>query len=227
MSGSNNLSLYIKRAETYQTKEYISEMFASNMIGVVNNIKFIKKTDNNGREYNGVIVVFNYWFMNSKVNQLIDEMGSSPTGVVKFIYNYHNGNYWYVNIYKSQYEEFTAVDQNLPDSDRITALENLVKSMSAQMRYMQAQQEKTERQLMENEQDEMRKHICNVALRTKMEDKDIEHNELISEVINLKEALKKSQEESIMFKCRLACLSIKLSRKQEEPDDLLLSKLIL
>ena len=67
---NNNISLYIKRAEQHHTKEFIEAAFASNKIGQVRELKFIKKSDTNGREYNGVIVAFEYWKMNIIVKNM-------------------------------------------------------------------------------------------------------------------------------------------------------------
>ncbi len=42
-SSFTNVALYIKRAEEYQTKEYIIKVFAERNIGKVHDVKFIKK----------------------------------------------------------------------------------------------------------------------------------------------------------------------------------------
>ena len=213
MASFNNISLYIKRADLYQTKEYISNVFETNNIGIVKDVKFIKKTDNVGREYNGAIVIFASWFMNAKVRQLLEEVGTSGTS--KFMYDC-NGHYWFINVYKPvmvESEEFAMVDAGLPDKERIDELEKLVKSMAAQMHYNQLRQERTESQLMAVEEKASRQVLLNMEMRFKLEDKDMamewakQDNE---------KALKEAQDEINNLKSRLEYLSLELVKKEEE-----------
>lgn len=213
MASFNNISLYIKRADLYQTKEYITNIFETNNIGIVKDVKFIKKTDNVGREYNGAIVIFASWFMNAKVRQLLEEMGTSGTS--KFMYDC-NGHYWFINVYKPvmvESEEFAIVDPGLPDKERIDELEKLVKSMAAQMHYTQLRQERTESLLMAVEEKASRQVLLNMEMRFKLEDKDMamewakQDNE---------KALKESQDEIDKLKSRLESLSLELVKKEEE-----------
>ena len=60
-----NKSLFIKRAEDYQNKEFIFNVFHKKNIGKVNDVTFIKKQNNVGKSYNGVIVTFEKWYNNS------------------------------------------------------------------------------------------------------------------------------------------------------------------
>lgn len=216
MASFNNISLYIKRADLYCTKAYICNAFEINNIGIVKDVKFIKKTDSVGREYNGAIVIFDRWFMNSIVTKLLDDMSSSPDGTTKFIYDYQCGRYWYINVYKPvvpESETIPAVDPSLPDKQRIDELEKLVQSMSAQLHYMQHRQEKTERQLMELEEKHSHQELCNMELRFKLEDKDIEMEWLKRDA---EKALQDVQGEAVILKSRLACMAIDLVRKEEK-----------
>ena len=176
MATVNNISLYIKRADLYQTKEFIVEAFASNSIGIVKDVKFIGKADTFGREYNGAIVVFDTWFMNAKVTELLDNISASANGSVKFVYDYC-GHYWFINIYKPilpECEKLTIVDPSLPDKQRIDELERIVQTMMAQMHNMQLRQEYLERQLMSSEEKMSRQSLLNIDLRSQLEDKEIE-----------------------------------------------------
>lgn len=173
MESFNNVSLYIKRAELECTKESIGEAFAHNNIGIVKDVRFIKKADQGGREYHGVIVLFERWFMNSKVKELLEKMDSSADGTTKFTYDYR-GRYWYINVYKSQNKEYITVDSSLPDKERIEALENSVQSMASQIHHSSLRQERTERQLMESEEKNYRYALLNIDLRSQLEDKAIE-----------------------------------------------------
>lgn len=173
MNSTNNLMLYIKRAEQHHTKDFIVEAFASNNIGKVRDVRFIKKMDMNGREYNGAVVIFEHWNMNTLVKQLLDQMSVSKDGTTKFVFDQYRGRYWFINIYKTQfpeYEEITTIDTGLPDKERITELENLVKSMSAQMHYMRTSQEKLERQLMEAEHTNTQHHLFNIELKIQVDE---------------------------------------------------------
>lgn len=215
MASFNNISLYIKRADLYCTKEYIINIFGNLNIGIVKDVKFIKKSDIMGREYNGVIVIFERWFMNAKVTKLLEDLASSIDGTTKFIYN-NNGRYWFINVYKpiiEESEEFATVDASLPDKVRINELEKLVKSMAAQLIYTQLLQERTERQLMEVEEKQLRHELCNMELRLQLEEKNIEIECIITDN---EKALKSAQDELTIFKTRLANMVIDYARNMEK-----------
>ena len=72
MNSIEGITLYIKRAEEHHTKEYIVESFSKNDIGKVSNTTFIKKYNDNGNSYNGVIVEFERWTMSPNVKKLFD-----------------------------------------------------------------------------------------------------------------------------------------------------------
>lgn len=216
MAAFNNISLYIKRADLYCTKDYIINIFRITNIGIVKDVKFIKKTDSIGREYNGAIVIFERWFMNPKVTKMFDDLDScmDMNGATKFIYD-NNGRYWFINVYKPIIEEsheFATVDASLPDKDRIDELEKLVKSMAAQMHYNQLHRERAERQLMEFEENHSHHSLCNMQLRFLLEDKDMEL-ELVKR--DNEQALKEAHDEVTILKTRLACIAIDLVRKEE------------
>lgn len=205
MESFNNISLYIKRADLYCTKQFIIDTFATNNVGIVKDVKFINKTDGFNREYNGVIVIFERWFMNSKVQKMMNDMGSSADGTTKFIYDY-SGHYWFINVHKQvlpETEEYFTVDSTLPDKQRINALENLVKTMAAQMHYMQIRQERSEKQIMNYEHNDTLHHIYNIDLKGQLEDKDIK---LVLQQRAYEKMLKKSQDEVTVLKERLYLL---------------------
>jgi hypothetical protein len=249
----NNVSLYIKRAELHLTSNFIINAFNNNNIGIVKEVKFTKKTDNSGKEYNGAIVVFERWFTNAKVNKLLDDMTNSEDGSTKFIYDKY-GHYWYINIYTTsvlpEAQQPALVDETLPDKQRIAALENLLQNMTTQMHYMQTRNEFNERQLMEYEQKQTRHYLCNVEIRTLLEDKEFELDEAKNDFNNKleeatnnfnkeledvnyefnKELEKVNQDfnkelyahlgEISMLKCRLACIGIELVKKDDECNSL-------
>jgi hypothetical protein len=217
MSNIPNISLYIKRAEPFHTKEFITEAFSNNNIGKVRDVTFIKKVGDYGKDYNGVIVTFEQWCMNSKVKQLIDDMNSSVDGTIKFTFDLNKQRYWIINVHKPKFEnieeteipELKNINLNFSEKERILELENLVKSMSAQMHYMQTRQEKAEKMLMEHEHNETQYWLNNFELRSQLEEKDME----------FKYYENKFQEENEALKCRVACLAIENIKKDREIEE--------
>lgn len=160
-----NVALFIKRAEEYQTKEFIINIFHKQNIGKVNDVKFIKKQNHTGKCYNGVIVSFEKWYNHN----LLNEINSAQNGTFKFNFN---NSYWFINVHKEVLEEII-LPNNLSDTDRIKQLEDLVKSMSSQMNYLK---ERSERTIMEYEHKYTQQHLNNIELRAQLDDKDAERS---------------------------------------------------
>ena len=163
-----NKSLFIKRAEDYQNKEFIFNVFHKKNIGEVKDVTFIKKQNHTGKSYNGVIVTFKKW--NNPLRELIDEI--IKNGTVKFNFN---NSYWFINLHKEPEVDNVNIDIdidiNLSDKDRIKQLEDLVKSMSSQMNYLK---ERSERIIMDYEHKHTQQHLNNIELRAQLDDKDAE-----------------------------------------------------
>ena len=214
MASFNNVALFIKRAEEYQTKEFIIEAFASSNIGKVRDVKFIKKQGDFGKNYNGAIVIFEHWNMNSLIQTLFNEMANSSDGTTRFYFNQYR--YWIINVHRQKLpecEELLVVDSSLSDKDKISKLEELVKSMSAQIHYMQTKQENNERHLMDCEHKETYHGLVNMELRSQLDEKDWEQKWYEDE---LKEEMEKLREENEQMRCRLALHSIDMTRKENE-----------
>jgi hypothetical protein len=214
----NNVALFIKRAEENQTKEFIIDAFVSNNIGNVRDVKFIKKQNDIGHNYHGVIVIFERWNMNRFVQTLFSEMAASPDGTTKFYFDHCR--YWIINVHRQKLpecEEIAAVDSSLSDKDKISKLEELVKSMSAQIYYMQNRQEKSERTMMDLENKETYHHLVNMELRSQLEEKDWEKKWSEDE---LKEENERLREENEILRCRLALNAIDLVRKDTQCENL-------
>jgi hypothetical protein len=180
-SSYDNLALFIKRAEEHQTEEVIARAFANNNIGKVKEVMFIKKQNACGQPYNGVIVIFERWNKNTLVEKLLNEMSASPDGTTRFYFD--NTRYWIINIHKqkmSQCEETTFVDPALPDREKVATLEELLKSMSAQMHYSQLTQEKLESRIADLEQKETHHQLVNMELRSELEHTTELFNNLIT-----------------------------------------------
>ena len=214
----NNVALFIKRSEEYQTKEFIVEVFDLNNIGKVRDVKFIKKHNELGKSYNSAIVIFEHWNMNRLVQTLFSEMAASPDGTTKFYFEPHR--YWFINVHKQKLadcEETASVDPSLSDKEKIRKLEELVKSMSAQIFYMQNKHEKTERAMMDSEQKHTRHHLINVELQWKLEEKDIERKIAEDE---LKTCIEKLREENEILRCQSAFMSVDMVRKEARSEQL-------
>ena len=218
MNSFNNVALFIKRAEEYQTKEFIMDAFMVNNIGKVRDIKFIKKHNDIGKNYNGVIVIFERWNMNRLVQSLFEQMSVSIDGTTRFYFD--SIHYWIINIHRQKLpecEEFTLVDSSLPDKQRIKKLEDLVKSMSTKIYFMEGRQERSERSMMDYEEKHSRHNLCNMELRFQLEDKDMERkwaeDDLIQEIDRLKS---KNQH----LQCHLGLSAIDIARKDLEYENL-------
>jgi hypothetical protein len=172
---NNNIALFIKRSEEYQGEQFIRDVFLNNKIGKVSSIKFISKNDSYGKSYNGVIVTFEQWYMNSRVENLIQEMATSSDKTSKFYFNQHR--YWIVSIHKqtvTECEEKTTIDTLLPDKEKIKQLEALVQSLSVQICYLKTQEEKSACTIMSYEKENTYARLINSDLRSQVEMKELE-----------------------------------------------------
>jgi hypothetical protein len=218
----NNIALFIKRAEEYHTKEFIIDAFASKKIGKIRDVTFIKKQNDSGNSYNGVIVIFERWNNNKLVEKLLQEMSESSDGTTKFYFNPYR--FWHIKVHQ-QYipnaEEKTVVDSALPDKERIEQLEALVKSMTTNMFQLQTRLEKTERIMMDNELKDAQHHLYNMELKSQLEQKDMEmnwaeeeYNEELDALHQENETLKES------LRCKQILNSIELAKKEYECEKL-------
>ena len=158
------------------TKNYIINSLFSNNYGIVNDVTFIKKTNDNGKDYNGVIVTFTKWFSNSKVNDLFKIMTESNDGTAKIIHENYYNKYWIVKLHdqgKINYDDIKLSDNSLPDKERIKQLESILFSMSLQLKLLQSTQENTEKKVIEYEQNCSREYMINSELKMRLEEKDI------------------------------------------------------
>jgi hypothetical protein len=208
-----NVALFIKRAEESQTKEFIINTFKNSNIGIVKEVTFIKKTSI-GTPYNGVVVIFKKWNMNKYVEKLFNQMSESRDGTTRFYFEQKR--YWIVNVHKQQLpecEETVIVNALLPDKERIDQLEMLVKSMSSQIFYAQARNEKNERRMMEYEQKDVQKNLTNIELQFQVELKNIERKIMEQEH---KEEIQKLKDENLRMQARCSLLETDKEMKQKE-----------
>jgi hypothetical protein len=214
-----NISLYIKRAETQHTEKYIRGAFEKTQYGIVKDVTFIKKTSETGKEYNGVIVTFEKWFLTNKVKTLFDELTNSANGTAKIIHESYHNKFWFVNEHKGKVVELEKEkeeeipllvrDETMSDSEYIQGLQSMIKSMKAEMHFMELRQEKTERQLMTSEHRNTQQHLYNIELSYQVEEKERENK-------FLEEELQESLDENVVLKSRMNYLSREYDKKQQE-----------
>ena len=185
----NQLSLYIVRCETYQTEEYISNVFHLKRYGKVKDIEFVSKTNTmNGQTYNGAIVTFANWYLNANSETLLSKIIGS-NDAFKF---YHNDKqYWLIKEHKviqksSNNEEDTNTNtnnnfeiakdmNNMDKDDKIIYLENLVLQLKSQLILSQKKIENFEIICMENEEKINKYWFENLKLHSKIDDLTIEN----------------------------------------------------
>jgi hypothetical protein len=167
-------ALYIRRAETFHTEEYIRN--ALSKYGTVGDVTFIKKVNEKGQEYNGVIVLFEKFFTNELVSKLMYELTNMPDHTSRI---FHDGNrFWIVN-------EHTIVkpmgpttvlpvwSSGISDAQKVIELEGIVQSIMFQMRFLQSQLEKSESRMMDREYEHTRNAFVNADLREQLEQKEL------------------------------------------------------
>lgn len=213
-----NVSIYIKRAEMHHTKNYIINALYKNNYGNVSDVVFIKKTNDFGKEYNGAIVTFEKWFINSNVTSLFNSINDSSEGTAKIIHDNYYNKYWIVNVHK---KELPSVVENVPiidtskldDKEKIIYLESLVASMTIQNQILNLNQEKSEKKMMEYEQISSHEYLVNCELKIQLEEKD-----LFREVDKKKYENEKLELKSIIEKqnFRIDILETNLNKKRNE-----------
>jgi hypothetical protein len=224
-SQPNNIAIYIKRAELDCTKEYIINAFNSQQYGKVKDVQFIQKTNDHGVSYNGVIVIFDIWFMNSKVTKLFNDMSKSQDGSGKIFHDTYKNKYWFVNEFKpktevnitTEVDVIQTINKTINEKEKIKQLEDLVRSLSSQMIYMQTQLEKNELKMMEYEDEKTRQLIQSIGIKGMVFDLEIEME------WNEKEYQKNFQiekERADNMQCKLACLAIDYAKKECECETL-------
>jgi hypothetical protein len=202
------------------TKNYIINSLLSNNYGKVNEVTFIKKSNDNGKEYNGVIVNFEKWFSNSKVSDLFKNMTESPDGTAKIIHDTYYNKYWIVKIHKQEinnYDEIKLGDISLPEKERINQLESLLFSMSLELKLLQSNAEKNEKKLLDYEVNCSREYMINSELKMQLEEKDI-----LMEIKENNFKNEKTEYEMIIdrLKFRIDVLEINVNKKNKECQEL-------
>jgi hypothetical protein len=187
MSELNNITLYIKRAELQHDKNYIINACHECRYGKVKDVKFIDKQDNQGKKYNGVIVMFEDWYNSSTSKQLFSDISASKDGSAKMYHDPIRMRYWHVIIFRPKmFEEpevqiitkmsMISLTDGLNDRQQLEEMERKYNSMISQMHYMQAQLEKANAAMMEYERQHTQDWLNNTELKMQLEEKDRERD---------------------------------------------------
>jgi hypothetical protein len=205
MSQFTNVAIYIKRAETHHTEEYIKNAFKRNCYGNVKSVKFIQKSNEVGQKYNGALVVMEHWFKTPEVSELFNVISSQQNKEYKMVHNTRTNRYWIIIQYTNPVIENPIVnlnvESNLPSSERIKQLELMVNSMSVQMVQLEKTNKQYEKELTQhknvkihddlviselNVQLEEEKQLSN-ALKEERDESNLERNKLTKKLISLQE----------------------------------------
>ena len=210
------IALYIRRAELHHTKEYISKALEFNMYGIVKDIQFVAKSSGS-IAYNGVIVIFNSVFLNARVISMCNDLTDTVDKTSK-IYHDFTGKYWIVNEHKQQelleHEDDDEIDniiETMSHDTKVDTLTTMLKSSAVQMHYLQKSNQRNERQLMDQSNDETHSFLCNAELRDQIEEHIQYNKELKEDNKALKEDNRKLNEELVQCRTMVACLQIQHS----------------
>lgn len=188
----SSLTLYIRRAELFHTEEYIKAAFYNNDYGLVSDVQFIKKSNEQGKEYNGVIVTFEHVFQSPKVIKLREELASSEDNTGFIVHDQAHRRYWIVQVYEQQVYEQKVYEK--PEHSNMN-----IELLVIQLNQMKRKMDQMESQMMDYEYDRVRNEIVNQELREQLLDKD--------EIIATQQS-------------KLVCMAIDLTKKESEYEEL-------
>jgi hypothetical protein len=194
----SSLTLYIRRAELFHTEEYIKAAFYNNDYGLVSDVQFIKKSNDQGKEYNGAIVTFEHVFQSPKVSKLREELANTSDKTSLIVHDQAYRRYWIVQEYQEKEHDPQVHDPQVHDPQQFTTDMN-VELLVIQLNQMKKKLERTESEMMNYEYERMRNALMNQELREQLEEKD--------------EVIAKQQ-------CKLVCMAIDLAKKESECEQL-------
>lgn len=215
MSEFTNTAIYIKRAETHHTEEYIKNAFKRNLYGQVKSVTFVQKTNDSGQKYNGVLVVMELWYKSPAVSKLFEAISEQKNKEYKMIHNNQN-RYWIVIRYTNPVTENPIVKLNvessLPSSERIRQLELMVDSMSVQMSQLQKTNKLQEEVITSQENGIINKELVinelmiqledknyiNKCLEIKLDESNFERSNLTNKLISLHEKIENTNLDTII-----------------------------
>ena len=180
-----NISLYIKRAESYHTKEYISSVLESQRYGKVSDAQFIEKTDKTGRNYNGVILKFSYFENNELTKNLLKTLQSTPNANCIIKHNLRLKQYWNVGLYvDNHFAEALPTDlspllsvnnnKDSTDKEKLEELQQLIQILSLKNTLLLKMNKKYEAESVKYEVEQTQMILQNAELEEQLKEKDRE-----------------------------------------------------
>jgi hypothetical protein len=181
-----NISLYIIRAEIYQSKEYIMNALHTQGYGKPKSVEFYPKENERGQKYNGAVVYFEKWYMNKHTEQLLTKIvDSEETAVI-----YHSKpKYWNVKehrqpvahsattVIEKQEEtesQLAQMVESMSIGEKNTYYEDVINSLKMQLLLEQKKSEKQEQLIMEYEEKHDKDWYQNMKLHSKIDDLELE-----------------------------------------------------
>ena len=192
-----NISLYIIRAEIYQSKEYIMNALHTQGYGKAKSVEFYSKENERGQKYNGAVVYFEKWYMNKQTEQLLTKIvDSDETAVI-----YHSRpKYWNVKEHRQPVAQTVAIEkqdesetqlaqmvEKMSIGEKNTYYEDVINSLKMQLLLEQKKSEKQEQLIMEYEEKHDKDWYQNMKLHSKIQDLEIELSVQTEENYSLRE----------------------------------------
>lgn len=150
---SYGLMIYIKWLPKHYNSDFIDSKFSN--YGQVSSVRFIPKQNFDGTLYNSAVVTFNKWFMSQKVHKLFSDMAEDIDGTARFYYIDETGRkrYWHVKEYSplfADYDDSMSKVYALKNlKEQYTYMDNIIKSMSAQLHYYRTRNIKLEKDMIQ------------------------------------------------------------------------------
>jgi len=216
----SSFTLYIRRAELFHTEEYIKAAFYNNDYGLVSDVQFIKKSNEQGKAYNGVIVAFEYVFQSPKVAKLREELATTEDNTGFIIHDQAHRRYWIVQVYEQQVYEQQVYEQQVYEPQ---VYEPQVYEPQVYEQQVYEKQEKPEQanmniELLVIQLNQMKRKMNQMESQMM----DYEYDRVRNEIVNqeLREQLLAKDEIIATQQCKLVCMAIDLTKKESECEEL-------
>jgi hypothetical protein len=179
---NSNISLYIKRVELHHTKEYIIKVFKE--YGIIEDVIFISKSNDNGQKYNGATILFKSWQYNTKVKELFQKLKEKEDSTIKI---HHNPKYfWVVSEHKIKKENFSA-EKEIPELTIVpeNALE-IINDLKLKLFMLESLMQKKEMFCMSLENERTNTWIKSKGIEFQLDDKNVQIQWKEHEITELK-----------------------------------------
>jgi len=212
MTTTTPLTLYIRRAEVFHNEDYIREVFQNLNIGIVSQVTFIKKSSEQGKPYNGVLVTFEKLFESTTVAYIFQQMAENSDHTARIVHNNEYQRYWVINQHISA--EKPVFTLNSYDPMAIQAqpdeLYALLQNMAMELQQMHLKLDAANKKNIDNEYQRLRDNLTISDLQYELKERDDEMTEMKH---CFEQELSNQQDRSV-------CLAINLAQKESECDKL-------